>query len=383
MVFKINEDNRINPLSKIHCKNEEKELQDLLEKNNELLVGEKIDPDSPRKWLLIKREMPVAGPSTGESQWSIDFLFADQSGMPTFVECKRFKDTRSRREVIGQMMDYAANSQYYLDKETIQHFAEESAKKNGDDLGTVLLNLLGNEEDSIDGYFETVINNLKEGQIRLVFFLEEASNELKSIVEFLNSQMERTEVLIIEAKLFQNGNERFVSPSLFGYTEKARQVKKTISVDKKRLSYKWDEISIIQQLDDFGDQARKNNFISIYELVKGEPNFFSCNFGKGKTGSLSIKNNRDKSLVHIYTTGEFYLTAPYYFSSANYDRLLQLGKEFEENLKWRTPFGSKQYTRLEKNLDQMSGAEINKLKDFILKMGQMVKDISRVEDPGE
>jgi len=36
----------------------------------------------------------------------------------------------------------------------------------------------------------------------LIFFMEEAPNELKSIVEFLNSQMERTEVLVVEAKQY-------------------------------------------------------------------------------------------------------------------------------------------------------------------------------------
>ena len=85
----------------IKCKDEDKELQTLLVQNHELFTGDQINPEDPRRWLLIKREMPVQDPGTGASRWSIDFYFVDHVGVPTFVECKRFKDTRSRREVEG------------------------------------------------------------------------------------------------------------------------------------------------------------------------------------------------------------------------------------------------------------------------------------------
>jgi hypothetical protein len=51
--------------------------------------------------------MPVPDPGSGHNRWNIDFLFADQKAMPTFVECKRFNDTASRRSVVGQMMESA------------------------------------------------------------------------------------------------------------------------------------------------------------------------------------------------------------------------------------------------------------------------------------
>src|SRR5438876_4547758 len=73
----------------VRCKHENLELQRLLESNFELLAGEQIEPDDPPRWLLVKREMPVPDPSTGDNRWSIDFFFLDQDAMPTFVECKR------------------------------------------------------------------------------------------------------------------------------------------------------------------------------------------------------------------------------------------------------------------------------------------------------
>lgn len=102
-------DGNTEPMSRVVCKDESGELHDLIERNLDLIPGDQINPTEPRRWLLIKREMPVPDPATGGNRWRIYFLMADQDAVPTFVECKRFGDTRTRREVIGQMLEYAAN----------------------------------------------------------------------------------------------------------------------------------------------------------------------------------------------------------------------------------------------------------------------------------
>src|SRR5207302_2774951 len=78
-----------------------------------------------------KAGMPVPDPYTGTDRWSIDFLFVDQDATPTFVECKRYLDTRSRREVVGQVLEYAANAQHYWSGDDIRIHAETTAKVNG------------------------------------------------------------------------------------------------------------------------------------------------------------------------------------------------------------------------------------------------------------
>jgi hypothetical protein len=87
-VYFIREDGSTEPMTRVRCLNEDRELQLILAKNWDLLPGEQIDPEDPRRWLLIKREMPVPDPITGSDRWSIDFFFADQDAKPTFVECK-------------------------------------------------------------------------------------------------------------------------------------------------------------------------------------------------------------------------------------------------------------------------------------------------------
>jgi hypothetical protein len=38
---------------------------------------------------------------------------ADAAGVPTLVEVKRSSDTRARREVVAQLLEYAANATAY------------------------------------------------------------------------------------------------------------------------------------------------------------------------------------------------------------------------------------------------------------------------------
>src|SRR5215213_4109348 len=90
----------------------ETDFQELLARFPELLSGGQ-DGDPPRRWLLLKREMPIPAEEGGGSRWSLDHLFIDQYGVPTLVEVKRQSDTRLRREVVGQMLDYAANAVVY------------------------------------------------------------------------------------------------------------------------------------------------------------------------------------------------------------------------------------------------------------------------------
>lgn len=224
-VYLMDEDAKTSELTRVRCKDEDKELQLLLEQNPRLLSGEQMDPDNPREWLLVKREMPVPDPASGAQRWSIDFFFVDQFAIPTLVECKRCDDTRSRREVIAQMLEYAANGHHYWTASEMRSHAEAAA--GGADALSVYLPLFAQiDERSVEEFFTQVEQNLREAKMRLVFFLEESPNELRSLVDFLNRQMRNTEVFLVEARQYQHASRRVVVPWLFGYTEEARVAKR-------------------------------------------------------------------------------------------------------------------------------------------------------------
>jgi len=325
-------------MARIKCKNESKELQRLLEQNYDLLPGEQIKPSDPCRWLLIRREMPVQDPNSGDNRWSIDFFFVDQKAIPTFVECKRFEDTRARREVIGQMLEYAANGHIYWTKDLLRDFAEDTAKKQDLDLDEAVRSIEPDYCESTDDFFDAVINNLQEGQIRLVFFMEEAPMELKSIVDFLNKQMERTEVLIVEARQYEHNKMRVVVPSLFGYTEEARRIKKTITVttDSRR---KWDE-------DSFFNDARDK--VTDYELKIIRKLYDYCvsrgctvKWGTGRqNGSFNIVIPRlsQKSILSVYSNGQLSINFGWFRGSDKLDEFREnYAKEVRDRLQFTIP----------------------------------------------
>lgn len=315
-IYMMTKSGDIQEMSRIHCANEDLELQSILERNPDLLPGDQITPEDPRRWLIIKREMPVPDPSTGENRWSIDFFFVDQKAMPTFVECKRYNDTRARREVVGQMLEYAANGHHYWTKEEIREYAEQSAYVSGTTLEEQIRELQQGNTDSIEDFFQRVENNLREGQIRLVFFMEEAPFELKSLVDFLNKQMERSEVLLVEARQYQQNDIKIVVPMLFGYTEEARKVKKTISIATGTLGQsrkKWNEELFFQDVQ--GRLTAKQ--VDSIKLVFDKVQELNCElrWGTGiKDGSFSAKwPHLGNSIFTLYSSGTIQIS----FSNLN------------------------------------------------------------------
>src|SRR5712675_2118601 len=91
--------------------------------------------------------MAVPGELDGAGRWSLDHLFLDQDAIPTLVEVKRSSDTRLRREVVGQMLDYAANAIAYWPVESIRSQYESRCESADVDPAQELLNFLGPESD--------------------------------------------------------------------------------------------------------------------------------------------------------------------------------------------------------------------------------------------
>ena len=186
-------------------------LQRLLAEYPKLLAGAQIDSASPRRWLLIKREMGIPGEESGGERWSVDHLFLDQDAIPTLVEVKRSRDTRIRREVVGQMLDYAANAVVYWPVEEIRATFESRCEAEGTEPEEELADLLGAEHDDTR-FWQQVKINLKAGRIRMVFVADEIPAELRRVVEFLNEQMDSAEVLAIEIKQYVGEGMRTLVP---------------------------------------------------------------------------------------------------------------------------------------------------------------------------
>lgn len=269
-IFHIDEHNRAVQLDEIKYESEDI-LQRLVGQYPEILAGEQIDPENPRKWILISREMGVPGHEGGSDQWFLDHLFIDQDSIPTFVEVKRSTDTRIRREVVAQMLDYAANATAYWPVERLRQAFEEHCENPT----TALFDNLGITTGDEDAFWSKVDSNLRLGKLRLLFVADEIPSSLLRIIEFLNNQMTDTEVLGIEIKQYlSQAGQRTLVPKVLGRTTASIQVKKT-------QGFEWtEELFLNRVLSSSGETAQ-----NVCEKLLADFQDMGCyiQWGKGAT----------------------------------------------------------------------------------------------------
>lgn len=233
--FLITERNSLSQLRKAPYESEDL-LQRLLADHPILL---KDIGGSAGRLLLIRREAPIADTEGGSGRWSLDHLFVDGDGVPVLVEVKRASDTRLRREVVGQMMDYAANGVAYWPIETLVEACAATVRAAGEDIDATMAAFLGGGD--VEAFWRQVEANLRSGRVRLVFIADLIPRELRRIVEFLNEQMRPAEVLALEIDQYVTGDgQRMLMPKLVGKTERA--------VTAKSVSPPTPEISVEEWL---------------------------------------------------------------------------------------------------------------------------------------
>jgi hypothetical protein len=257
-------------------------LQALIAEHPEVLAEDESGERSA--WVLVKREAGVADSDEGADRWSLDHLFLDQQGVPTLVEVKRSSDTRARREVVAQMLDYAANATAYWKVESLRTWFEAECERQQLDPQTTLSDAFGIADSDV--YWETVKTNLAAERIRLVFVADEIAPELRSIIEFLNRQMSETEVIGIEVRQYVDaaGQRQTIVPRVLGRTEAARAAKS----GGRRVTVVWDEQLLLDKLALQGEEAVAVAR-SLIEWAKGREDV-QLDYGRGaQTGSVHFR----------------------------------------------------------------------------------------------
>lgn len=314
-------------------------LQELLAKYPNLLAGDQMDSARPRRWLLIKREAELASEEDGSSRWSVDHLFLDQGGIPTIVEVKRSSDTRIRREVVGQMLDYAANAVVYWPIEKIRAMFESHCGEAGENHERELANFLAGDGDS-QNFWSQVKTNFEAGRIRLLFVADEIPAELRRIVEFLNDQMKSAEVLAVEIKQFTGQGLKTLVPRVIGQTAEAERAK---SAGGRREFRDWDEAAFFAALQQNVDAS----LVSVARKLAawGKTKASGIRFGSGtKVGALMpyLKiNGDDAQCFRIRSDGE-----------------MQISFQFHKHL---AAFASEEMRdKMRQKLNQIPGIQIGK-----------------------
>lgn len=251
-------------------------LQRFLADHPDLLAGEQIDEDDPRRWYLLLREAGVPDEEEKPDRWSMDHLFVDQDAIPTIVEVKRSSDTRVRREVVGQMLEYAANATAYWDINSLQARVEEAQRRRdrpAGESGPKSITPPGYQD--LEEFWDDVETNLEAGNIRMLFVADDIPTELKRIVEFLNEHLENPEVLAVEIKQYTGEGQRALVPRVYGKTARAEK-----SSSSARGS--WDEESFLEAAR---EELSGEHFEAVRDLYRRSQDLIETHGGEMSWGT--------------------------------------------------------------------------------------------------
>ena len=212
-------------------------LQALIEQYPQVIPGTQIEPgsDNPPKFVLLFREMPVGS-------WSLDLLLVDQFGVPTLVEAKLIENPESRRSVVGQILEYAANAASEWGNGRLQQKAAEYWAKKDRTLEDVLREIIDDVDNfDIDKFWEKVEQNLAKGKMRLLVATDRLRPEVRRIIEYLNGETKNIEILGLELRCYGTSTTSLIlSPLVVGQTQ-VTATTKGVSLPSKDWEAVWKE----------------------------------------------------------------------------------------------------------------------------------------------
>lgn len=171
---------------------DEAALQALIAANPHLIPG-------LAQGAVTAREFPTAaGP--------VDVVIVDSDGQITVVECKRDASSQSRREIVGQALDYAGR----LWQLPLGEFRARFAAKAG---GLDPVDALDLDTERV-GVLESA---LALGRFRLVLALDVLNDSLCRLVDYLNEHTsDSLTVVAMELRHWQQDGTRMLIPRTYG-----------------------------------------------------------------------------------------------------------------------------------------------------------------------
>lgn len=270
----------------------ENSLQELIQRFPDTISGGNGD------LLLIQREHPISDAESGAGRWSLDHLFVTRDAVPVLVEVKRATDTRIRREVVGQMLDYAANAVAYWPNGRVAQIFAQSCEKLGFDPDEQLSRFLGSDAD-YSAFWSRVDDNFRAGRLKLVFVADQIPAELARIVEFMNEQM-IADVYAVELRYFEgDGGLRTLVPRIIGATERANAKRIVTPLYSASSPSEWFETWIAPLGEDYTQALQ--HLTSLVDELGGE--WRIPRKTQGSAGVIVKKGEQERSPLSVQKQG--------------------------------------------------------------------------------
>ena len=190
---------------------DEATLQELLFDHPESLPIAAIDPAYANS-VPVCRELSVpAG--------SVDALYVNALGRLTLCEFKLWRNPQARREVIGQILDYAKD----LASWSYEDLQRQVSLALGREGSNILYELVSKRHpDVVDAEFvDNVTRHLRRGEFLLLIVGDGIRERAEKIVDFVQSHSGlRFNLALVEAALYRDGPDRLlVQPRVLARTE--------------------------------------------------------------------------------------------------------------------------------------------------------------------
>lgn len=290
----------------------EAELQRFLMEHPDLMPLEEIRLGTPPL-------LPI-GWEVGVVSGAEDILYIDQNGLLTVVETKLGRNSEARREVVGQILEYAAQMSAWtsadVERQAEQFFASHKGPQEYWDLtlekalerfvqatGDVLAQA-GAEAPaqlSYEAFLQAIQTNIDRGHFRLIIAIDEPPEPLLKTVEFVNRFSERFEMYLAQLKRFRDlaKKQNIFVPGLFG---------KVATTRSSRGRTDWDESKFFEHLTARTDAQTVEYITEAYRRFEEWTD--EQLWGTGTTGSFSLvlyTGYGRVNLAGITTRGDLYV----------------------------------------------------------------------------
>ena len=188
----------------------ESTLQNLLYRHPETLPISAIDP----AYMGI---LPVCTELRTPSG-KVDALYVNPHGRLVLAEFKLWRNPEARREVIGQILDYAKDLASWGYEDLLREVS-----LNTGNTGNVLFNLVRNENNAVNenDFVDNVSRHLRRGEFLLLIVGDGIQEGVENIVDFVQRYSGlHFNLALVESILFRDASDQlFVHPRVLARTE--------------------------------------------------------------------------------------------------------------------------------------------------------------------
>jgi hypothetical protein len=316
---------------------DELRIQELIRANPEILPVDEIEPVfSPP--ISIGREVPTkAG--------FIDNLYLSPQGYLTIVETKLWRNPEARREVVGQIIDYAKEVSKWSFKELEDQVRSYNQSYRKANLG-IVETLRQEQGEDVDEQFiiDSISHNIRQGRYLLLVVGDGIRESVEDMVEFLaqTPQLQFT-LALVELQIYELDTNQdkslLIIPQIVTRTREV--VRAVVRIEAKEIgSIKVDLVEPVStDLEEiFFNNLSKvvNSELVIFtrSIIEDMENL-DCTIEWGRTLKVKLPDpggsRQNLSLFYIYKDGTMN-TGPFAFQLAKLGLSKQIGLDFVEKI---------------------------------------------------